>query len=248
MAVNDDPFRLFLPRFNSPEPLDPTLAGTIEESDTDFFNSAYNTAFNSPGEIFPDDALSNSPSQALLDNRRPNAMNPADSHSPESSPPDSSSDTSTRLKRNDSSNSSQSGLLAGDLSMTDDAFPVAWRGGLKTVEDKFAEGLKGEMPSADADVDMSNRAMEDDFDFESAASSPSPPLDLEALSSSDIRGLKMPIRSPRPGPASSLNHQYGVPKVRKFFLFSESLLIESVNFATDCVHFCRGLTRHIRQQ
>lgn len=111
--------------------------------------------------------------------------------------------------------------------MTDDALPVAWKGGFTTVEDKFAEGLKSETPSADPNVDMSNRAMEDDFDFESAASSPSPPLDLEALSSNGIRGLKMPIRSPRSGPASSFNHDYGVPYVRNLSI-SEFLLYHRV--------------------
>ncbi len=228
MAVNDDPFRLFLPSFNSPEPMDLTLAGTMEESDGDFFNSAYTTAFNSPGKLFADVTLSSSPSQPLPDSRRSKIMNPADFHSRGSSPPDSSSDSSTRHKRNDSSNSSQSGLLLGDASMADDSLPVEWKGGVTTVDDRVTEGLRSEIPSADADIDLSNRAMENDFDFDSAASSPSPPLDLGSLSSSGIKGLKMPIRSPRSRPASSFHHQYGVSKVSND-VFLESFLYRRVH-------------------
>lgn len=214
MAVNEDPFRIFLPCFSSPETMDVTLAGTaMEESEPDFFNSAYTTAFNSPGQTLTDENLSNSPSQSPPDCSRPNAMNRADPHSAESSPPDSSSDSSTRHKRNNSSNSSQSGLLAGDISLTDDVHSTTWKSGVSIVEEKFAEGLKVEMPSANADIDLSNRAMENDFDFESAASSPSPPPNSKADFSGSIRGLKMPIRSPRPGPAFSFSHHLGVPNV-----------------------------------
>ena len=214
MAGNEDPFRIFLPCFNSPETMDVTLAGTaMEESEPDFFNSAYTTALNSPGQISTDGNLSNSPNQSLPDSSRPKAMNRADPHSAESSPPDSSSDSSTRHKRNNSSNSSQSGLLVSDITMTDDGPSTAWKGGVPMVEEKFAGGLKVEMPSANADIDLSNRAMENDFDFESAASSPSPPPDTKADFSGSIKGLKMPIRSPRPGPASNFNHHYGVPNV-----------------------------------
>ena len=216
MAANDDPFRIFLPSFNSPEAMDSTLAGTMEESDTDFFTSAYNTAFNSPGQMHMDDTLSNSPSQSLQNTKPPNTMDSAVPHSAESSPTDSSSDSSVRHKRNISSNSSQSALILGDVAMTDDTHPVIWKGGVATVEEKSS---KNELPSADADIDLSNRAMEHDFDFESAASSPSPPPDSNAHSSGSIKALKMPIRSPRPGPASTFNH-YSLPTVSKL-IFSK---------------------------
>ena len=218
MAANDDPIRMFLPSFSCRETMDTAPAGAMEESDTDFFNSAYNTALNSPGQIFTDDTLSNFPSQSMPDKGRPNAMNPADSHSAGSSPLDSSSDSSTRHKRNASSNSSQSGLLVGDVSMTDDAHPAAWRGGITTVKDQFAEGLKREIPSAYADIDLSNRAMENDFDFDSAASSPSPPPDSNPLSRGGIKGMKMPFRSPRSGHASSIRRHYGMPTVSFLYL------------------------------
>ena len=215
MAANEDPFRLFLPSFNSPEAMDSAMAGTMEESDTDFFTSAYNTAFNSPGQMLMDDTLLSSPGQPLQDTSRPNTMNPAESHSAESSPPDSSSDSSARHKRNASSNSSQSALVISDVSMTDDTQPALWKGGMAAVKEK---GLENDLVPADADIDLSNRAMEHDFDFDSAASSPSPPPDPKSLSSGIIKGLKMPIRSPRPGPASGLNHQYGISTVSKNLL------------------------------
>ena len=225
MAANNDPFRMFLPSFNSREAMDPTLAGTMEENDTDFFTSAYNTAYNSPGQILIDDTLPNSPSQSLQDTDRPNTSNPVEFHSAESSPTDSSSDSSTRHKRNISSNSSQSALIVGDVSMTDDTHPAIWKGGVATIEEK---GLNNEMPPANADIDLSNRAMEHDFDFDSAASSPSPPPDSKAHSSGSIKGLKMPIRSPRSGAASASN-SYSVPMVGEFVFFGSICPVEHVD-------------------
>ena len=213
MAVNGDPFRLFLPSLKSPEPMDQTMVGT-EENDTDFFNSAYSTAFNSPGQMYSDDISVDSPGQVLQESGRPKTIDPARIHSAESSPPDSSSESSTRHKRNISSNSSQSGLLGGDVPMTDHGHPATWKGAVAMEAEQSGKRLKSNMPSAHVDIDMSNRAMENHFDFESAASSPSPPPDPNALNTSGIKGLKMPIRSPRPQPLPNLNHHHSMPAVR----------------------------------
>lgn len=51
-------------------------------------------------------------------------------------------------------------------------------------------------PTVEADIDTSNRVMEQDFDFDSAASGPQPAQESNAVLDKPIRALKMPFREP----------------------------------------------------
>ena len=130
-------------------------------------------------------------------------VDPAFSHSPESS---SASDSSNNQhKRNHSSDSSQSGALAvdGDVSMNGIVIGA-------DIEDQASD-----KSSPATDVDLSNRAMERHFDFDSAASSPSPFADTKpAFKPSSVRSIKMPYRSsPNGGPSHGLGPYQAVSKV-----------------------------------
>lgn len=105
--------------------------------------------------------------------------------SPETSSQDSSSDSSRRYKRKTSSNSSQSAAAVADTIMTDVEDANVWKsqdlmvGGddpslsLDSTEFPSLGGLSDPL-SMEPDYEFSNKAMENHFDFASAASSPSP--------------------------------------------------------------------------
>ncbi|CAD6581479.1 MAG: hypothetical protein ASARMPRED_000620 [Alectoria sarmentosa] len=106
------------------------------------------------------------------------------SQSPESS---SASDSShNQHKRNHSSDSSRSGALAGDGDASTNGILTG-----AGMEDQTSDES-----SPATDVDLSNRAMECHFDFDSAASSPNPFSDTKpAFRPSSVRSIKMPYRS-----------------------------------------------------
>ena len=179
MEFDNDPFP-FLPKFDEPQIFDANMNDAMEEGGLEFSD----LQFDSPG--FWSNTIGASPipsksngNQAI---KQP-FMGPAFSQSPESS---SSSDSSNNQhKRNHSSDSSQSGALAGDGDVSMSGIIGA------DIEDQASN-----KSSPATDVDLSNRAMECHFDFDSAASSPSPFADTKsALKSSSLRSLKMPYRS-----------------------------------------------------
>ncbi|KZF20745.1 hypothetical protein L228DRAFT_240505 [Xylona heveae TC161] len=112
------------------------------------------------------------------------AAQPLSAASPESSVHDSSSDDSRRHKRKSSSNSSRSALIGQDITMMEDADMSDWKpdelmmggDGASLIFDGHGFSLHGDANplSLDTDLEMSNKAMENHFDFDSATSSPSP--------------------------------------------------------------------------
>lgn len=132
-------------------------------------------------------------------------MGPTFSQSPESS---SASDSSNNQhKRNHSSDSSRSGALARDGDVSMNGILIA-----TDVEDQASDES-----SPATDVDLSNRAMECHFDFDSAASSPSPFSDTKpALKPSSLQSIKMPYRV---SPNAGFTHGFGpYPAVSKVSL------------------------------
>jgi len=148
-------------------------------------NSQYLTNFGSPN---PTNLKSPRPQQAsLLDTRVQQSLSAPSTASPAGSYQDSSSESSG-YQRKSSSGSSQSALTSGDVMMADDADMGDWK-----AEDIIARndaaafgGYGGTIdPSAiNNNYEFSDKTMENDFDFESAASSPSPfgmaPVEMES--------------------------------------------------------------------
>ena len=98
--------------------------------------------------------------------------------SPAGSFQDSSSDSSVDYKRKSSSDSSRSALTSADIMMADDTDMGDWK-----VEDMIAVNEAQNFGAHDGTINPStmstnfgfnDKTMENDFDFESAASSPSP--------------------------------------------------------------------------
>ena len=198
MEYDEDPFP-FLPKFDEPQIFDANMNDAMEEGAFQFPQ----VQFDSPGfwsntiGVSPMPSKSNG-SQAI---KQP-FMGAAFSQSPESS---SASDSSNNQhKRNHSSDSSRSGALAGegDVSMN----------GILIGADMEDQGSEKSSPATD--VDFSNRAMECHFDFDSAASSPSPFSDTKpAFRFSSTRSIKMPYRS---SPNAGLTNGFGpYPPVSK---------------------------------
>lgn len=118
--------------------------------------------------------------------------------SPGTSSLDSSSDSSRRHKRMTSSNSSQSAVCPTDLTMTDEKDGSIWRPdelmvggddptfGLDHHSFPSLGGLSDPL-SMEPDYEISNKTMESHFDFDSAASSPSP-YDASVLSGANYNG------------------------------------------------------------
>ncbi|KAI9790116.1 MAG: hypothetical protein M1833_002105 [Piccolia ochrophora] len=114
---------------------------------------------------------------------RPHSASNTSSASPPSSSQGSSSGFSRGVKRKTSSNSSHSALQGGDITMTEDADMADWKGedlllgGDEPSYSSFDSTLLAEASNPlgmDPDFELSNKAMETHFDFDSAASSPSP--------------------------------------------------------------------------
>ena len=191
MESDTDPFP-FLPNFDEPQIFDANMNDAMEEGGLEFPEFQLNSPdlwTNSFGAS-PLPSKSNG-SQAA---KQP-FVDPAFSQSPESS---SASDSSnTQHKRNHSSDSSQSGALAGESDVSMNGIVIG-----ADIEDQASD-----KSSPATDVDLSNRAMECHFDFDSAASSPTPFADTKpAFRSSSARSTKMPYRFP---PNAGLSHGFG---------------------------------------
>ena len=198
MEFDNDPFP-FLPKFDEPQIFDVNMNDAMEEGVLEFPE----LQFNSPG--FWNNTMAASPMPSKSNGSQPikqPLMGPAFSQSPESS---SASDSSNNQhKRNHSSDSSQSGALAGDGDVSMNGIVIG-----AEIEDQ-----KSDKSSPATDVDLSNRAMECHFDFDSAASSPSPFSDTRpAFKPSSVRSMKMPYRF---SPTARFTHGYGsYPAVSK---------------------------------
>ena len=208
-----DPFPSSLPTLDSDSPpmFETEMAGTIQSGDI-YFNSALPE--DSPGRFFHDDMLANSPfhSPASIKvqyaSTGPMASKAQNNYSasPESSVQDSSSDSSRRHKRKTSSKSSFSGLNGRDLTMTD-VRPRTWKaeGGMDgAIQPKF--GFSGSATFQPDQMDVSNRAMENDFDFDSAASSPSPGISADTPVYTGNRHIAIPYRASSRSAASLVSH------------------------------------------
>ncbi|KAA6409855.1 MAG: hypothetical protein FRX48_06467 [Lasallia pustulata] len=183
MASTDDPFpsSLPLPRFDSPRIFDSEMAGTMEDGGLEFFTSAMPQ--DSPGQLFAGDTLATSPYQSPMPVKSIRATSDAKrtvngatfSASPDSSLQDSSSDSSVRPKRKVSSNSSHSAIPSRDVTMADGGHMNPWKDEdpMLGVVEPNVNFVASNLP-AETNFELSNRAMENDFDFDSAASSPSP--------------------------------------------------------------------------
>ena len=191
MEFDNDPFP-FLPKIDEPHIFDTNMNDAMEAGGIEFPELGYNSPdyWNNPIEASPMPSKSEN-SQAI---KQP-FINPAFSQSPESS---SASDSSNnRHKRNHSSDSSQSGALAGDGDVPINAILIG--------ADK--EDQTSDKSSPTTDVDLSNRAMECHFDFDSAASSPSTFSEVKtAFKPSSIRSIRMPYRS---SPNAGLANVFG---------------------------------------
>ena len=218
MEYDRDPFPPSLPHFDGTRILGENVGVAMEENGFDF--DAMN--FDSPDtNLYWEDSTS------YQSTAKPNGnASSADksttldasfsSQSPESSLPDSSSSDSSQNqhKRNHSSDSSQYGALAadGDIRMAGDT-PMA-NGiviGAGLVDDQVQD-----KPTPPTDVDLSNRAMECHFDFDSAASSPSPYYGSKSMlnDSKSSKPIKMPYRIPqRGGYSHGFGTSAGVSKV-----------------------------------
>jgi hypothetical protein len=176
------------------------------DSDTDleFFNSNPLEAASSPGYILSEDFATDSsqflggfgspelsksplPASAFLETNLNQTLSAPSTASPAGSYQDSSSDSSG-YKRKSSSDSSRSVLTNGDTMMADDMDMGDWKADDMTQRNNALSfgGYDGTInPSAmDANFEFSDKAMENDFDFESAASSPSAfglrPVEMES--------------------------------------------------------------------
>ena len=182
----------FLPNFDEPQIFDAKINDAMEEGGLDFPEFQ----FDSPG--FWSNTLATSPMPSKSNGSQATKqpfVGPTFSQSPESS---SASDSSNNQhKRNHSSDSSQSGALVREGHVSTNGIVIG-----ADIEDQ-ASGKS----SPATDVDLSNRAMECHFDFDSAASSPTPFADTKsAFKSSSVRSIKIPHRS---SPNTGLSHGFG---------------------------------------
>ena len=181
MELDIDPFPP-LAKLDEPQIFDVSMNDAIDEGELEFSEFQLDSLgfwnSNTVGASSVPDKSNGS--QAI---KQP-FIGPAYSQSPPSS---SASDSSNNQhKRNHSSDSSRSGVLAGDGDASMNGILIG-----ANMEDRASDKA-----SLATDVDLSNRAMECHFDFDSAASSPTPFSDTKpALKSSSVRSIKMPYRS-----------------------------------------------------
>ncbi|KUJ09195.1 uncharacterized protein LY89DRAFT_598700 [Mollisia scopiformis] len=150
-------------------------------------NSSFLASFGTPN---PTNYKSPLPDQgSILDSRLQPTLSAPSTASPAGSYRDSSSESSG-YKRKSSSDSSRSALTSGDIMMADDTDMNDWK-----VEDMMSgdatgfggfDGTGTINPSTmNTNFEFSDKSMENDFDFDSAASSPSPfggirPVEMES--------------------------------------------------------------------
>ncbi|MCJ1247797.1 hypothetical protein MMC30_005012 [Trapelia coarctata] len=211
MNSASDPFPASLPHLDSPQNFDSDMVNSMQGADL-YFNSALHD--ESPGRFFGDDILS--PFQSPVSFKTPNPSTTIEpsatsknySASPESSLQDSSSESSGRRQRRTSSKSSSSGLAGREINMMD-APPNGWKSeNITNMAQEPAFDFSGANLSNfnNNSYDLSNRAMENDFDFDSAASSPSPGVNASNPVNTGNRCVVMPHQvSPSSG-ASLVPH------------------------------------------
>ncbi|MCJ1403196.1 hypothetical protein MMC11_006419 [Xylographa trunciseda] len=194
------------------------MAGTTQNEDL-YFGSALSQ--ESPGRFFNDDVFAASPFQSPAPKRAPNpSTKSADattghrlSGSPESSLQDSSSDSSGRRKRRTSSKSSLSALAGHAQVRSGPRASGAKSDDMMDIVSEPVFDFSGTAAPLYDGYDFSNRAMETDFDFESAASSPSPAVSASTPVHHTARHITIPYRA-SPGSAASLApRSYGSPLV-----------------------------------
>lgn len=226
MAFNSDPFPPSLPNIVTPANLNPSLPASDGSNQGDFFDSAF--PFDSAEHVLsnhelPGYAYRSNTSTEPNSGRSPMSTTFQDlsfSLSPESSPPDSSSDSSVQHQRKGSSNSSRSGLLGGDVAMVDEDQVAAWSAAEGMAGIQSSSNLAyGNLPST-IDFDFSNSTMDKVFDFDSAASSPGPHTDSNIVDKSPLKNVTMPYRSsPKPVHPRGrvLGHRSAASAVRRSF-------------------------------
>jgi hypothetical protein len=158
-----------------------------EESASESYK--YSAGFDTPSSVIPGQ---NSANRAAYPQRRPQTLSAPSSASPAGSFQDSSSDSS-RYKRKSSSDSSRSGLTGKDIMMAD-ADMGDWKVDEMMIGGDTAHfGFDGTVnpSSMNNAYGFNDKAMENDFDFDSAASSPSPfgagPAEMESPEMPTIR-------------------------------------------------------------
>ena len=136
-------------------------------------NSQYLTNFGTPNPANQKSPLPDHSS--LLDTRVPQSLSAPSTASPAGSYQDSSSESSG-YKRKSSSDSSRSALTSADIMMADtDMGDWKVEDSLLSNDSSNYGGFEGTINPADmSNFEFSDKTMENDFDFESAASSPSP--------------------------------------------------------------------------
>ncbi|TVY75554.1 Protein MGA2 [Lachnellula suecica] len=175
--------------------LDSDMSGRLDsDPDFEFFDSNLPLeSANSPGIFLAQDFATETseylnfaspiarksplPNQALLDTKLEGSLSAPSTASPAGSYQDSSSDSSG-YKRKSSSESSRSALTSADVMMADDADLGDWK-----MEDMIGGNDMSSFGTYDGTInpasinnnfEFNDKSMENDFDFDSAASSPSP--------------------------------------------------------------------------
>ena len=228
MAFKSDPFPSSLPNFVKPENMNSPLLASDGSNLTGFFDSAL--PFDSAEHALSNDELTDFTYQSHTSTEPNSSRSPMStafqdlgfSLSPESSPADSSSDSSVPHQRKGSSNSSHSGLLGGHVAMVDEDHVAAWSAveGIAEIQSSSNFGSCN-VPSS-MDFDFSNSTMDKVFDFDSAASSPGPQPNSNIIKNSTLKNVKMPFRS---SPRSVLSrgkangHRSAASTVRLRFFF-----------------------------
>lgn len=205
MNSETEAFPPTMPNLDSPQLFSADLNNSMQDTDL-FFNSTLSA--ESPAPLFGIDGFTSSPYQSpmpmksqkqqTIANMAPHPH--ASSASPDSSMQDSSSDSSGRHKRKSSSRSSNAELRGGDVTMTEEY--GLWKGNTKA---SLPEHEAFNMPTSLGSYqqfDYSNRQLENDFfDFESAASSPSPVATTHNHTYNGPRHIAIPFRdSPTSAP------------------------------------------------
>lgn len=203
MASDEDPFPSSLPSFVGSSPMMETKIHESEgDGQVDFFESTVGIDWHLDSFLNQEFHDLADASYQLHTSAEPNSsQSPMStlqglsfSQSPESSPLDYSSGSSIH-QRNGSSNSSRSGFLAKDIVMLDNGQINTWgvEEEMSQVDPQKKHGTTDF--STTNELNTSNSTMAKVFDFENAASSPSPDIKSNALLNSPLQNLKMPYRS-----------------------------------------------------
>lgn len=194
MDSDNDPFPRSLPLIHEPRIFDSNMTDVAADNGFDFASDLFDSPSHNP--YSPEQNTYTWDDSSLQTATKSTMTGPSFARSPESSQPDSSSSDSSnnQHKGNHSSSSSGTGVLdaLGDITMRDDMVDPR---GIAIRADPVEDSMLNQ-PSLSVDLDSSNRAMECHFDFESAASSPSPNSDTKPIykTASSMRSATMPYR------------------------------------------------------